>query len=67
MPDFFGSRFDSKALKITASMALILFFIVRSFNKIREREKKEEEAVEEAALTKEEELLTEIRDLLKRA
>jgi len=48
-------------------MALILFFIVRSFNKIREREKKEEEAVEEAALTKEEELLTEIRDLLKRA
>ena len=48
-------------------LALVIFMMVKGMNKLRERGKKEEEAAPAAppAPTKEEVLLTEIRDLLK--
>lgn len=48
-------------------LALVVFLMVRSINRLRERSKKEEEAAPEepAAPSNEEVLLTEIRDLLK--
>ncbi|MBR4720637.1 MAG: large-conductance mechanosensitive channel protein MscL [Clostridia bacterium] len=48
-------------------IAISVFAIVKLINKIREKfEKKEEEEAAPPAPTKEEELLTEIRDLLKK-
>ena len=48
-------------------LALVVFFLVKSLNKLTELGKKKEEAApaEPPKPTKEEELLTEIRDLLK--
>ena len=46
-------------------MAFVLFIILKAVNKIASIGKKEEEKKEEAKISKEEELLTEIRDLLK--
>lgn len=45
-------------------VAFVLFCVVKGINKMRERSKKEEEA-EESATPTQEELLAEIRDLLK--
>ena len=46
-------------------MAFVLFIILKAVNKIASIGKKEEEKKEEAKISREEELLTEIRDLLK--
>ena len=46
-------------------MAFVLFIILKAVNKIASIGKKEEEKKEETKISKEEELLTEIRDLLK--
>ena len=48
-------------------MALILFIMVKAMNKLTElgKKKEEEKPAEPPKPTKEEELLTEIRDLLK--
>lgn len=48
-------------------IALVIFCVVRSFNKLKERRKKEEEAVEEEAAETTEDILGEIRDLLKKS
>ncbi|MBR3289388.1 MAG: large-conductance mechanosensitive channel protein MscL [Clostridia bacterium] len=48
-------------------IALVIFCVVRSFNKLKDRRKKEEEAVEEEAAETTEEILGEIRDLLKKS
>lgn len=45
-------------------VAFSIFLFIKMFNKVYKREKKEEEAP--PAMSKEEELLTEIRDLLKK-
>ncbi|NCU16837.1 large-conductance mechanosensitive channel protein MscL [Pallidibacillus pasinlerensis] len=42
-----------------------LFVVVKTINKLKEIREKEAQEEEEATITKEEELLTEIRDLLK--
>lgn len=51
-------------------VAFCVFLVVKSYNKLKERMEKKEEVVEEAPAppepTKEEVLLTEIRDLLKK-
>ena len=47
-------------------IAFSIFLFVKLINKLKRQEKKVEEAKEEAKITKEEELLTEIRDLLKK-
>lgn len=51
-------------------VGFVLFMVVRTMNKMQNLKKKKEEAVEEeatvAAPTREEELLAEIRDLLKK-
>lgn len=48
--------------------AVVLFFIIKSFNKFEEARKKEEEPApeEEPAVAEDIQLLTEIRDLLKK-
>ena len=48
--------------------AVVLFFIIKSFNKFDERKKKEEEPApeEEPAVPEDIQLLSEIRDLLKK-
>jgi len=46
-------------------MALIIFLIVRSFNRLHDKKKQEEEPKEEPKPSREEELLTEIRDALR--
>jgi len=46
-------------------IAFSIFLFIKLINRLKRQEKKVEEAKEEAKITKEEELLTEIRDLLK--
>ncbi len=48
-------------------IALVLFFMVRSINKMQERSKKEEAAAPPPGPSDEAKLLTEIRDLLKKS
>jgi len=48
-------------------IALVLFFMVRSINKMQERSKQEEAAAPPPAPSDEAKLLTEIRDLLRKS
>lgn len=47
-------------------VALSIFFVIRGLNRLKKKEEKKEEKKAEAVPTKEETLLTEIRDLLKK-
>jgi len=43
-----------------------MFMVIKAMNKLKKKEEKKEEKEKEIELTKEQELLTEIRDLLKK-
>jgi large conductance mechanosensitive channel len=46
-------------------VAFAMFMVIKAMNKLKKKEEKKEEKEKEIELTKEQELLTEIRDLLK--
>lgn len=47
-------------------VAFAMFMVIKMMNKLKRKEEKKEEKQQESVLTKEQELLTEIRDLLKK-
>lgn len=47
-------------------VAFAMFMVIKAMNKLKKKEEKKEEKEKEEALSKDQELLTEIRDLLKK-
>ena len=47
-------------------VAFAMFMVIKAMNRLKKKEEKKEEKIKEVALSKDQELLTEIRDLLKK-
>jgi len=47
-------------------VAFAMFMVIKTMNRLKKKEEKKEEKVKEEKLSKDQELLTEIRDLLKK-